>query len=340
MRRLRRALLLLAAAPLLLMAQPTGSSEASAASARQPAVPGAMATDPLVMASQQLVESSADQYSDLWLEEATDTVFVGSVNAEADRRVQAVTNQFPECPTSAVSSAVRVERSSADLETIRGALFEDPLLDALLEPAYSYDGPDAKTGQVLLGVIRAPERLMSMVINKFGTGVRVVVDTNATVAGSRLSDTSPFYGGGRIYNATLKRLNTTSEIVGHSGIREVSSNGWDGALIVDKPYLSSIWYGSISSNLIGTVKRPMRVPTGNSTGVDGSFSGERCDGQFTNMNFCQIIDYTKEGYGNIRVCNLDVTTGSSSGFDASARTCPYDYITGFLLHFGSTLLTG
>lgn len=166
MRRLRRALLLLAAAPLLLMAQPTGSSEASAASARQPAVPGAMATDPLVMASQQLVESSADQYSDLWLEEATDTVFVGSVNAEADRRVQAVTNQFPECPTSAVSSAVRVERSSADLETIRGALFEDPLLDALLEPVYSYDGPDAKTGQVLLGVIRAPERLMSMVIKQ------------------------------------------------------------------------------------------------------------------------------------------------------------------------------
>jgi len=138
-----------------------------------------MATDPLVMALQRLVETSSDQYSGLWVDEATDTVFVGSVSAEADRRVQAVADQFPEGPTFAVSSTVRVARSSADLEHIRGALFEDPSVDALLEPVYSYDGPDVKTGQVLLGVSRAPESLVSAVINKFGTSVRGLFRTGA-----------------------------------------------------------------------------------------------------------------------------------------------------------------
>lgn len=159
--RLRRMLLPLAfLAPLLLLTYPTAVPGASLANTRAPAAPGTMATDPLVIDLQALVDGSAELYSGLWVDEETNTVFVGSVGPDGDRQVQAVAGRYPTAPTSAQVSPVRVARSSADLSAIRNALLHDPSISTLLAPVYSYDGPLAQTGQVELGIVRASPSLV------------------------------------------------------------------------------------------------------------------------------------------------------------------------------------
>ncbi len=203
--RLRRMLLPLAfLAPLLLLTYPTAVPGASLASTRAPAAPGTMATDPLVVDLQALVDGSAELYSGLWVDEEANTVFVGSVGLDGDRQVQAVAGRYPTAPTSAQVSPVRVARSSADLSAIRKALLHDPSISTLLAPVYSYDGPLAQTGQVELGIVRASPSLSSLLSSRFGDAVKIVVDPSTAVTGSRLSGTSPFLAGGGLYNATQR----------------------------------------------------------------------------------------------------------------------------------------
>lgn len=333
-----------------------------------------------------IVQGNPELFGGLWVDENTSQVHVataapGAAQLLAGSNLKIIFDS--------------VDRSTQQLESVRSDLTAALDTDQTFRDLYQYDVVDVKTNVVTIGLRQLVPTEIDKLKGQFGESISIVeaADTPKAAAATRLSDTNPFIAGDRVNNRnnglvctlgfTARRpdavviltaghcgvrndvIRTTSENVGHVAIRELSANGWDGTLLVDKPYAARMWVGPINSSTFEFVVGTATLPSGSSVCANGSVSGTRCDGHVSSMNGCYNIDYTNEGYGVIRICHLDITTGSSSnqcqGGDsggplflpgsgtedfavgiiiaAGGQSCFYHEISPLLSHFGASLST-
>lgn len=165
------------------------------------------------------------------------------------------------------------------------------------------------------------------------------VPSKPALAGGRLNDNAPFYGGNRIYETsgsakgysctggfTVNKGSTeaflTADHCGNPGDKWVAgtnssgnpigtmsdgnSGGSDFIKLTGYDYGATVWIGEIGDTTRQAVKGSFNAAVGDSVCVDGSYSGQRCGMKVTNSDgvICPTSCYNNE---------VDIATASHAG---------------------------
>ncbi|MGH3636189.1 MAG: hypothetical protein ACRDTS_19300 [Mycobacterium sp.] len=351
---------------------------AAAISASTVAAPAATSTE--INALQRVVSEHPDQFAGMYLDSATGAITVNVTGAQASSAAQ-LAHQF----APALSLAPRTVRySQRQLTAAMNAIPKRQPWAALATPSLATWGIDPATDTVRVGLtsvtpqlvdaaraafgdqatlVRAQRPDLAMKVARLDPGYRTVtvnpgaktstpgaMQPNVAPSPSRLLDTTPYYGGDRIYRLYTDSGGATYVVQCTGGFEwspaAMSTAGHCGpyGTIWSQGYYDTSNSTLYKSGIMGTVFTVQwgnqridgelmnngswapwvytqlqavdpvlgsQIPSvGETVCTDGSFTGENCTAKITATNQC--VNVSDPTAGTVTVCGLDAATSTNN----------------------------
>jgi hypothetical protein len=372
--------ILLAAAFAGITAAALRSPTAATASTAQPRPTAIAAHTAEISALQEVLSQHSDQFAGLYFDDATETITVNVTAAQAGTATQLAHQAAASLPLTIHT----VRYSQRQLTDVMNAIPQRQPWATLAATSLASWGIDPSTDTVRVGLTRITPQLTAAARAAFGGQVTLVQEqrpalaervtklspgysavtvkpgTRPTTPGaaspniapspSRLLDTTPFYGGDRIYRLYTDSLGDTyveqctagfkwspdamstaghcapNGIVWTQGYYDTSNNTlyktgtigtvftvqWGNGRIDGELMNNGAWDPWVYTQLQGA--DPVlgtQIPyVGETVCADGSFTGQNCTAHINQTNQCVTVSDPVSG--NVNVCGLDVATSTNN----------------------------